>query len=146
MKRETIFQLVLLIGIISLPTITHAQNPENWTKDQLVQPADLAKVIMAGKDIPVIFCVGPGAYITNSVNIGATREKANLDKLKDELKKLPKDAKIVLYCGCCPFEHCPNVRPAIQLLKDMKFTNYQLLNLDHNIKMDWIDKGYPVMK
>jgi len=26
----------------------------------------------------------------------------------------------------------------------MKFTNYYLLNLPHNLKQDWIDKGYPV--
>lgn len=34
-------------------------------------------------------------------------------------------------------------RPAIQALKDMNFTNYKLLNLPHNIKIDWIDMGYP---
>jgi rhodanese-related sulfurtransferase len=146
MKRKTVFKLALLLCLASQNTISYAQNQENWNKEQLVQPADLAKIIQTGKDIPVIFCVGPGAYIANSINIGATNEKANIDKLKEELKKLPKDARIVLYCGCCPFAHCPNVRPAIQLLKEMKFTNYRLLNLEHNIKMDWIDKGYPVMK
>ena len=26
---------------------------------------------------------------------------------------------------------------------DKKFNNHKLLNLPHNIKMDWIDKGYP---
>jgi len=52
----------------------------------------------------------------------------------------------VIYCGCCPFEHCPNVRPAFQLLNEMKFTNQKLLNLSTNLKTDWIDKGYPVAK
>jgi hypothetical protein len=28
----------------------------------------------------------------------------------------------------------------------MKFTNYHLLNLPHNIKTDWISKGYPQVK
>jgi hypothetical protein len=28
----------------------------------------------------------------------------------------------------------------------MKFTNYRLLDLPHNIKKDWIDKGYPTVK
>jgi rhodanese-related sulfurtransferase len=74
------------------------------------------------------------------------KEEESLDTLKSKLAALPKDTKVVIYCGCCPFEHCPNVRPAIAVLKDMKFTNYQLLNLPHNIKTDWIDKGYPVKK
>jgi len=30
-------------------------------------------------------------------------------------------------------------------LKSMKFTNYHLLDLPHNIKTDWIAKGYPVL-
>ena len=64
---------------------------------------------------------------------------------KEQLKKLPKNKRVVIYCGCCPFEHCPNVRPAIQLLKQMKFTNYRLLDLPKNIKIDWIDKGYPTV-
>jgi hypothetical protein len=25
----------------------------------------------------------------------------------------------------------------------MRFTNYKLLDLPHNIKIDWINKGYP---
>jgi hypothetical protein len=38
------------------------------------------------------------------------------------------------------------VRPALALLQQMKFTNYHLLNLPHNIKVDWIEKGYPQAK
>jgi thiosulfate/3-mercaptopyruvate sulfurtransferase len=74
------------------------------------------------------------------------KEKENMDKLKKELGGLLKETNVVVYCGCCPFEHCPNVRPAIDVLKEMKFTNYRLLNLPHNIKTDWIDKGYPTLK
>ncbi|MBL7739984.1 MAG: rhodanese-like domain-containing protein [Chitinophagaceae bacterium] len=121
------------------------QGPENWTPGQLMQPADLARAIREAKDIPVIFCIGPKSYIPGSVHIGMTKDKDKLDKLKGELKSLPKDRKLVVYCGCCPFANCPNVRPAIRLLKDMRFTNYFLLNLVKNIKVDWIDKGYPVL-
>jgi thiosulfate/3-mercaptopyruvate sulfurtransferase len=125
---------------------TAAQNPENWTSKQLMQPAQLAEKITANKDIPVIFSVGPGATIPHSIDIGPGKEKENMDKLKKELSGLAVDTKVVVYCGCCPFEHCPNIRPAIDALKEMKFTNYQLLNLSHNLKTDWIDKGYPVSK
>ena len=111
-----------------------------------MQPAQLAEALQTNKDVPVIISVGPGAVIPNSVEMGPARETTNLDKLKAQLSSLNKDSTVVVYCGCCPFEHCPNVRPAINVLKEMKFANYQLLNLPHNIKTDWIDKGYPVSK
>jgi hypothetical protein len=120
-----------------------AQNPVNWTNDQLIEPSDLAATIKSNKDIPVIFSIGPGAIVPHSKDIGMINEKENMKKFIEQLTGLPKDTEIVVYCGCCPYEHCPNVRPAIRLLKDMKFTNYKLLDLPHNIKIDWINKGYP---
>ena len=137
-------KLIGLMLFVALITKTNAQNPVNWTNDQLMQPAELAKLINAKKNVPIIFSVGPAATIANSKGIGMVKEEGNLRKFKDELKKLPKDTKIVVYCGCCPYEHCPNVRPAIEALKELKFTNYYLLDLPHNIRVDWIDKGFPV--
>jgi|SRR5450432_2682472 thiosulfate/3-mercaptopyruvate sulfurtransferase len=121
-----------------------AVSPEPWTASQLLAPADLAAVINNPKaKQPIIICVGPGALIRGSLDMGPAKEKENLEKFKLQLSKLPKDADIVIYCGCCPFEHCPNIRPAFTLLNEMKFTNAHLLNLEHNIKTDWIAKGYP---
>jgi len=121
----------------------NAQNPVNWTSDQLMKPSELAATLNDGKEIPVILSVGPGALIPHSKNFGMIKEEENMKKFKAELAGLSKDTKIVVYCGCCPYEHCPNVRPAVQVLKDMKFTNFKLLDLPHNIKMDWINMGYP---
>jgi thiosulfate/3-mercaptopyruvate sulfurtransferase len=84
--------------------------------------------------------------LKGSIDIGPANNKANLDKLKQFLTKEKKDRSIVIYCGCCPFEHCPNIRPAFILLNEMKFTNHKLLALQHNIKIDWINKGYPTVK
>ena len=134
-----------MISFLSVENLC-AQNSENWTSKQLMQPGELAEKISSQKDVPLIFSVGPGATIPGSVDIGMGKEKENVDKLKKQLSTLPKDTKVVVYCGCCPFEHCPNVRPAIDVLKEMKFTNYYLLNLSHNLKTDWIDKGYPTAK
>lgn len=125
---------------------SQGQKPENWTAGQLIEPAALAKTLQSNKDLPVIISVGPGAIIPHSIDIGMVEDEKNLDKFKEELNKLPKSTNIVVYCGCCPFEHCPNVRPAIAELKKMKFTNYHLLNLPHNIRTDWISKGYPEIK
>ncbi len=123
----------------------NAQNPQNWTSKQLLAPAELAPVLKT-KNAPVIFSIGPASTIPNSIEIGMVKDKANLDKFKKQLSSLSKNTKIVVYCGCCPYEHCPNVRPAIDVLNEMKFTNYKLLDLPHNIKTDWIDKGYPTIK
>ena len=144
MKTGKIIKLFVFITSIIIAQRTFAQNPENWTDKQLLEPAELAQTLQLGKDVPVIISVGPGATIPNSIETGMAKEKDNIDTLKSKLAAMPKDAKIVIYCGCCPFEHCPNVRPAIAALKEMKFTNYKLLDLPHNIKADWIDKGYPV--
>lgn len=142
MKAVRIRKLLILILVISQRI--SAQNPENWTSKQLIEPSELAQVLQSGKDLPVIISVGPGATIPHSIETGTAKDQESLDKFKKELKAVPKETKIIIYCGCCPFEHCPNVRPAIATLKDMKFTNYQLLNLPNNIKADWIDKSYPV--
>lgn len=123
-----------------------AQNPVNWTDKQLMEPADLAQAITGKKNLPHIICIGPGATIPGSVNVGMVNTTEGVNELKGYLKTLQKDQKIVVYCGCCPFEHCPNARPAITALKEMKFTNYYLLNLPHNLKTDWISKGYPTTK
>ena len=141
--RKINFIILFCILAIFLSCEGIAQNPVNWSNDQLLQAADLSRTLKANKDLPVIFSIGPGSIIPHSKEIGMVREAENLAKFKEQLSKLSKNTKIVVYCGCCPYEHCPNVRPAIQVLKDMKFTNYKLLDLPHNIKVDWIEKGYP---
>jgi hypothetical protein len=139
--------LGLLVSIIFLSSYLSQQQPETWTKDQLLEPSALAKTINNPKEQqPFIVCVGPGAVIPGSVDIGPTKEKTNQDKLKAFLNKLHNDASIVIYCGCCPFDHCPNVRPAFAILNEMKFSRAKLLNLTHNIRTDWIDKGFPQKK
>lgn len=136
--------LLTLSGVLFLCMHTLAQQADNWTAKQLMAPKDLANSITFKDNIPVIISVGPGGAIPNSIEVGMTGKKEGINKLKAELSKIQKNTKLVIYCGCCPFEHCPNVRPAINVLKEMKFTNYFLLDLPHNLKTDWIDKQYPV--
>jgi thiosulfate/3-mercaptopyruvate sulfurtransferase len=135
---------LLLLCFFFSALFARAQKEPNWTKEQLMDPAALNAVLKEGKDLPLIISVGPGATIPHSVGIGMANDAANLDKLKNFLAAYPKNEAIVLYCGCCPFGHCPNVRPAISLLQQLKFTNYKLLDLPTNLKKDWIDKGYVV--
>lgn len=121
-------------------------NNEPWTEEQLLEPAELAHTIRTSGDTPVIYSLGAGGIIPGSKDTGPSGEKKSLNKLRDELENLPRDTEIVLYCGCCPFDICPNVRPAFSLLNEMEFKNHQLLNLRENIKVDWIDRGYPTAK
>ncbi|OQP60081.1 hypothetical protein A3860_34690 [Niastella vici] len=150
MKSIRVLPLLLIASIVTVSAISGfrpQKQDEPWTTKQLLAPADLARIINDTKaKQPIIISIGPGAVIKGSVDIGSVKEKENLDKLTQELKTLPRDADIVIYCGCCPFEHCPNIRPAFQLLNQMKFTNHKLLNLEHNVKIDWINKNYPVMQ
>ena len=143
MKKYRFADYIFLLLVIISFNSSCAQNPENWTSKQLVEPADLAATLKSNKDVPVMFSVGPAAIIPNSIDIGMVKDEKNLDKFREQISKLPKSTNILIYCGCCPFEHCPDVRPAIALLKSMQFTNYHLLDLPHNIKTDWIAKGYP---
>jgi rhodanese-related sulfurtransferase len=142
-KKTVEITFVLILSGLFIWQKTSAQSPVNWTNEQLLQPSELAAVLKDNKEISVIFSIGPGAIIPHSRDMGMIKEEENMKKFKEELEGLPKDTSIIIYCGCCPYEHCPNVRPAIQVLKEMKFTNYKLLDLPHNIKIDWINKGYP---
>ena len=143
MKTFPLLKALLLFVFIPIATIATAQKPVNWTKEQLLEPAVLAQAITNAKNPYTIISIGPGALIPGSIDVGATDNPATLHKLKSELSKIKKDKPVVVYCGCCPFAYCPNVRPAIEMLKQQNFTNYKLLNLPRSIKADWLDKGYP---
>jgi len=135
------------LSFLLLTNKANAQNPVNWTPEHVMQPSELAQRLNdSTASLPVIISVGPGALNPHSINAGPAQEKENLKKLTKELKGLDRDKEVVVYCGCCPYEHCPNVRPAVALLQEMKFTHYKLLDLPHNMKTDWLDKGYPRVK
>ncbi len=138
-----LFSLSASIHAFSLTNTPGQGDP--WSPEQLLAPADLAKTLNNPKTSqPIIFSIGMDAIVKGSVDIGPVMMKENLNLLKQKLEKLPKNSQIVVYCGCCPFSRCPNVRPAMDLLKSMQFSNYKLLNLPQNVKVDWIDKGYPM--
>ena len=121
------------------------QNNEPWSEDQLMQPSDLASILNEPiKNNIYIFNIGPSGSIKNSIEIGPTEDKNSIEKLKHEASKLPKYADIVIYCGCCPFDKCPNIRPAFNLLNEMDFINHKLLNISKNLKVNWIDNGFPI--
>jgi len=113
----------------------------------LVQPPDLAAQLAGKGARPAVFMVGPNVlyrskHLPGSVYAGPGQSEAGLAMLKAEAGKLPRDREVVLYCGCCPWDHCPFIRPAMNLLKEMGFTKAKALYLDTGFKGDWLDKGY----
>lgn len=113
---------------------------------ELVQPADVAKQLSSK---PAIFYVGPNVmyrskHIPDAVYAGPGNKAEGIKLLKNAVAKLPHDREILIYCGCCPWDRCPNVQPAIAALKEMGFTHVKTMYLPDNFKTNWIDKGYPV--
>ena len=141
LARVVLFTLFL----VSLAGFVSGQTGEPWTSKDLIEPEVLAGIISNPKSQkPVIFNVGPVANIKGAINIGSAASKANLDKLSKALAGVPKDKMVVIYCGCCPFRSCPNVRPAFSMLKERGYTKPKLLNLKQNLKVDWTEYGYPM--
>jgi len=127
--------------------------PAPWTQAQSVDAAALAKELADSKPAnqPKIVCVGfhtlyNGAHIAGASFHGPASTPQGLDDLKNWAKPLPRSANVVIYCGCCPLAHCPNVRPAFAALRDMGFTHLRVLVLPHDFATDWVSPNYPVAK
>jgi hypothetical protein len=69
-----------------------------------------------------------------------------LEALRKSLVSVPRNRQIVLYCGCCPWNVCPNVRPAFKLVREMGFRQAKLVTIPENLHQDWISKGYPITR
>lgn len=112
----------------------------------LVQPDELAKTLATK---PAVFQVGPNVlyrskHIPGAIYAGPGNKAEGIALLKAEVAKLPKDREIVIYCGCCPWDKCPNMQPAFAALKEMGYTKVKALYIPENFKTNWIDKGHPV--
>ncbi len=117
---------------------------------QLIQPAELAQALKAQQK-PVVLYVGPQAFyvqahIPGAENIGPVGKPEGIEKLRARAASLPKDGAVVIYCGCCPWDHCPNIRPAFAELKKLGFTKVRVLYLAKSFGADWAEKGLPVAK
>jgi len=136
--------------IAAAAVLLFAASPEPWTNADLIQPEVLAKAIQA-KSAPKVLYVGfPVLYratrVPGAVMTGPAAKDEGLALLKAELAKLPKNAEVVLYCGCCPVEKCPNIRPAMKLAHDLGYQKVKLMMIPTNLHTDWVAKGYPVEK
>jgi hypothetical protein len=87
-----------------------------------------------------------GGHIPGATFHGSASTKDGLADIKKWASALPRTVNLVIYCGCCPFERCPNVRPAFVLFREMGFTHLRVLELRTSFAADWADKNYAIEK
>ena len=147
----------LVFAFLSLPAQFRAQftpapagSAFSIPDAQLLKPEALVQLLhTTNKDKPLILQVGSHmlftqAHVPGSEYAGPGSQPAGIEKLQSRVNALSRKNLIVLYCGCCPWNRCPNLGPAYAKLRDMGFTNVKALYLADNFGADWADKGYPV--
>lgn len=116
-----------------------------------INPDELARILQSNAEKPLMIQVGSHvlysqAHIPGSEYLGPASSESGLQQLRSRVQPLPRTKFIVIYCGCCPWSHCPNVKPADEALSTMGFTNVKVLYIADNFGADWVSKGYPVAK
>ena len=107
--------------------------------------------LISSETKPIILQIGIShlfkiSHIPGSQYVGPASSNEGLEAVRNKVKSVNRGTRIVLYCGCCPWDHCPNTRPAFRALREMGFTKVNVLYLEHTFGQDWISKGFPVEK
>jgi thiosulfate/3-mercaptopyruvate sulfurtransferase len=164
-SRLTIFFACVTLGLIaafcSAPQAIARQNPPSekaakqdpWAPSQVMEASDFARELAGAKDgdRPTVVYVGfrtlfEGGHIPGAVYHGTASTEQGLAEMKTWAASLPRSTNLVIYCGCCPFDRCPNIRPAFTALHDLGFTKLRVLVLPKSFAADWVDKGFPMEK
>ena len=120
---------------------------DEWKESDLVKPAALAERLKSGAK-PMILQVGFAVqfktkHIPGAIYAGPGRTPEGIETLKKAVADIAKDREIVVYCGCCPWDKCPNMKPAFAWLRENGFKNVKALVIPDNFGKDWADQGYP---
>ncbi|MGA2776736.1 MAG: rhodanese-like domain-containing protein [Steroidobacteraceae bacterium] len=139
--------LVILAVTAASPLL--AKPAASIPASDLIQPEDLAALLLKpGAAKPLILQVGfrklyAQAHIPNAEYVGAGEDDDGLKALSDRVAKLPKDASLVIYCGCCPWSKCPNIAAAYDELHALGFKQIKVLYIAKDFGTNWVDAGYP---
>ena len=143
---------VLIMALLAGATVCAADNPFPWTASDLVSAQQLnaqlsevnaGKIILIHVGFGVMYRMG---HIPGSKYPGPASKPEGLAALQKLVANLPRHHEIIIYCGCCPWDHCPNIRPAFIALKEMGFKNLKVLDIPQRLGDDWTAKGYPIVK
>ena len=142
----------MMTAILLMPLASFAYQASSIPSSQLVNPNELVKIIQSSAgEKPLIIQIGSHvlytqAHIPGSEYVGPASSESGLQQLRKRVGPLPREKFIVIYCGCCPWSRCPNVKPADDALRAMGFTNFKVLYISDNFGANWVDKGYPTAK
>jgi thiosulfate/3-mercaptopyruvate sulfurtransferase len=131
------------------PAKAPAHNGEDVPQTELIQPADLAKTLAGPESAkPLILQVGSKVmfdqgHIPGSEYAGPGGQPDGRAVLTKHVRNLPREKAIVLYCGCCPWDKCPNIRAAYWEMRKLFFVNVKVLYIPQDYGADWVAKGYP---
>jgi thiosulfate/3-mercaptopyruvate sulfurtransferase len=146
------FTCVLIVSLLASITAMGADTGQSRNSASLIYAEELNRLlpeVNAGK-ITLIH-VGFGVtyrmgHIPGSQYAGPASQPDGVGALKKLVAHLSHNQQIVLYCGCCPWDHCPNIWPAYGALRGMGFTNVKLLKIPQRFYDDWTAKGFPTAK
>jgi hypothetical protein len=158
-------KLVLISSLIFVSALTTAssvpfqiaggdekKSAEPWPSSQTLQPAELVKELTdKSASAPTVLFVGfrslyVGGHVPQAAFHGTPSTEQGLAELKTWAATLPRSTDLVIYCGCCPMDKCPNIRPAYTALSNMGFKKLRVLVIPTSFAVDWADKGYIMQK
>lgn len=155
-RRSTlIFALITFtLATITLFPFAPAQNPSPanpWSASQTVEPRELLKELSASKTAPTVLFVGfqrlyTAGHIKGAQYHGTGGNAEGMAQIKSWAESQPRSTNLIIYCGCCPMDRCPNIRPAFSALRDLSFAKIRVLVLPTSFEVDWAEKGFPYDK
>lgn len=148
------FLLALVLVSMSVPTIQGQEKKatDPWSSSETIPPAQLAKMLTDKyASVPTVVFVGfrslyVGGHVPDASFHGTGSTEQGLAELKAWAASFPRSNELLIYCGCCPMDRCPNIRPAYTALSEMGFKKVRVLVLPTSFAADWADKGYPMQK
>ena len=151
LRRLAASVLLAAIALLWVPVRLLLADSDPWAKAQTVQPADLAKELENPKSAPTVVFVGfkrlyTAGHIKGAQYHGTAGSAEGLQELTAWAATVPRTSNLVIYCGCCPMERCPNTRPAFKALQGLGFHNLRVLLLPTNFETDWANQGLPYEK
>ncbi len=146
-KKYSVLGVVAAVCLAASACAFSATHP--WSPKQVIQPAALVGQLKNSSNKPLLLQVGfetlyAQGHIPGSKYCGPARDSNGIARLKTCLQGVSRKRAIVLYCGCCPWQECPNIRPAFEAVKAMGFSNVKVVHFADNFGQDWVQKGYPV--
>jgi hypothetical protein len=147
---KMIFVSIIVFNSIIIVAQTGTKKPVNEKHPSLqyktIECAEL-NTLIKNKTAPIIINCGNQANILYAISIGELDQSGTWkQKLRTALrnKQLDKsfNKSVVVYCGCCSSDNCPNVGPVIKELSAMGYKNVKGLYFFDGYGPEWKGKGY----